>query len=115
MYNIKSEELVLQLLGHKEIVNKKTDDGQDPCPKISQLVLGQGYQVNSRFSVTTILSHLKKLEAQTRTAPTDSCVIPVAAGESALPPSCWDTYRRTHYNCQCMFHHCDMDYLHIHL
>jgi hypothetical protein len=59
MYNIKSEELVLQLHGHmEETVDKKKYDGQDPCLEIPQLVLGQGYQVNSRFSVTTILSHL---------------------------------------------------------
>lgn len=59
MYNIKSEELVLQLLGYmQENVDKKRDDGQDPCLEISWLVLGQGYQVNSRFSVTTILSQI---------------------------------------------------------
>jgi hypothetical protein len=57
MYNIKSEELILQLLRHmQELVDKKRDDG---CLESSQLVLGQGNQVNSRFSVTTIISHLK--------------------------------------------------------
>lgn len=33
---------------------------------------------------------------------------------TTLPPSCWDTCKRIHYNCQRTFHHFDMDYWHTH-
>jgi hypothetical protein len=87
MYNIKSEELALQLLGNmQELVDKKGDDGQHPYLEILGLLLSLGNHwllCHNHYK-----PHEECLRLKQGLPPQTPVLFPVAAGENVLPPSC---------------------------